>query len=186
MTGKRHCIRSGQLHGRENCLAKHYRQAPRADNPLGTPVQSTVLLTEDSIWQVPCSSSGLCPSSKHSPSASAAAVAAAASGTAAAAGQAVSGWVEFLRGLLVDPNGSSHSSWGLAVWTGEGICKRKGQAHGVKDSQAASLSNRNPTAAIKTDSSHSCLQPVLLLCRKVRDTRDLQGLHPTCFSRSPK
>lgn len=54
-------------------------------------------------------------------SASAAAVAAAASDTAAAAGQAVSGWVEFLRGLLVDPNGSSHSSWGLAVWTGEGI-----------------------------------------------------------------
>lgn len=78
-------------------------------------------------------SSSLSLVSNHSPSASAAAVAAAASGTAAAAaGQAGSGWVEFLRGLLGDPNGSSHSSWGPAVLTGEETCKRKGQAHGVK------------------------------------------------------
>lgn len=35
----------------------------------------------------------------------------------------------------MDPNGSSHSSWGPAVLTGEETYKRKGQAHGVKDQQ---------------------------------------------------
>lgn len=85
-----------------------------------------------STGQASSSSSSLPLVSNHSPSASAAAVAAAASGTAAAAGQAVSGWVEFLKGLLVDPNGSSHSSWGPAVLTGEETCMRKGQAHGVR------------------------------------------------------
>lgn len=77
-------------------------------------------------------SSSLSPVSNHSPSASAAAVAAAAAGTAAAAGQAVSGWVEFLRGLLGDPNGSSQSSWEPAVLTGEETCKGKGSIHGGK------------------------------------------------------
>lgn len=39
----------------------------------------------------------------------------------------------------MDPNGSSHSSWGSAVLTDEETCKGKGQAQGVKDSQAASF-----------------------------------------------
>lgn len=134
-------------------------------------------------------SSSLSPVSNHSPSASAAAVAAAAAGTAAAAGQAVSGWVEFLRGLLGDPNGSSQSSWEPAVLTGEETCKGKGSIHGEKKniSQIASFSIPNPSAAFnETHSPNCCLQPVLLLCRNVRDTRHLQGLQTTCFSRSLK
>lgn len=56
-----------------------------------------------------------------------------------------------------------------------------------KKSLTASFSIPNPSAAInETQSSYWCLQPVLLHCRNVRDTRHLQGLQTTCFSSSLK
>lgn len=99
----------------------------RAGVLAGIEGQSSVAGTEaSSAGHASISSSSLPPVSSHSPSASAAA------SDTAAAGQVVSGWVEFLRRLLVVPNGSSHSSWGPAVLTGEETCRRKGQALGVK------------------------------------------------------
>lgn len=82
----------------------------------------------------------------------------------------------------MDPNGSSHSSWGSAVLTDEETCKRKGQAHGVKDYRQPAFFNPNTTPANnETAQTGPCC-----LCRKVRDTRASQGFNTTCFSRSPK